>query len=638
MTKKVIKKAEKESLNLKEEQLKKLKSLFPDIVADGKINWDKLKATLGESIDTSFEKFSFTWAGKSEAIKNVLIPSKATLRPDKKESIKFDESENIFIEGDNLEVLKLLQNSYFEKIKMIYIDPPYNTGNDFVYKDDFRNSIKNYHEQTGQTDSDGNRLQTNAESNGRFHSNWLNMIYPRLKLSWNLLTDDGIIFVSIDDNEAHHLRIAMNEIFGEENFIATFPWRKRTAKSDVPFGVSQDFEWILAYTKGNFWAGQAIERKYYKSNDFKEKWRLADLTKQCTKAERPNSFFTLINPKNGKKYPANPNRVWGITTDTVETYLKKGKIVFPGDYNFLNITIPAFRVFENEDKEKNVKKFGSEEALASISTLLPQEIGRSEDGTQEILDLFNQKVFPFPKPIALIKHLLKITPDKDCIVLDFFAGSGTTAHAILSQNQEDNGNRKFILVQIPEQTEKNSDAYKAGYKSIADITKERIRRTIKITNEKRNEELDFNGTNGKILGFKVFILNESTYPENQFEFDPDKDEAENKKAFKAYLEKASQQDFTNKVNELDLIYENIIKEGLSLNSKIEELKIAKSKVFAASDDKSTLLICLDHKIDKSTVTELKKPEYKGKIFIAFDNALDDSSKANLGLHLSLKTI
>ncbi|HOW36434.1 MAG TPA: site-specific DNA-methyltransferase [Candidatus Omnitrophota bacterium] len=621
-------KAVRESTDIKAELLGKLKAILPEAISEGKVNIDKMRLALGEHIDTASEKFNFSWAGRSGAIQNVLIPSKATLRPATKESIRFDESENIFIEGDNLEAIKLLQKSYFEKVKIIYIDPPYNTGNDLVYHDDFHNSLNNYLEQSGQVDSEGNRLQTNTQASGRFHSDWLNMMYPRLKLAWNLLSHDGVIFVSIDDNEVHHLRMILDEIFGPEYFCGMFPWRKRTAKSDVPFGISQDFEWVLTYTKGSFLAGQAIERKYYKSDDFKEGWRLADLTKQCTRAERPNSFFPLVNPKNKKRYPANPNRVWGITTETFKTYYDKGKIVFPGDYEFLNITIPAFRVFESEDKEKNLKKFNSEEALAPISTLLPSDIGRTEDGTAEIVEIFGAKVFPFPKPTSLIKHLIKIVPEKDCLIMDFFAGSGTTAHAILAQNQEDKGNRRFILVQMPEPFTPQSEAYSAGYKNLADLSKERIRRVIKGYGD--SKPIDD--------GFKVFKLDKSNYVENLFEYDPAKSEKDNQKAFEDYLSKAKDLFSYSKLNERDAIYENIIKEGLNLNAKITEQGIGKNKIIQANDTEREIFMCLEKSITKDAIEALSGKEYRGKTFICLDNALDDSDKANLALNLALKTI
>ncbi|MDD3065825.1 MAG: site-specific DNA-methyltransferase, partial [Endomicrobiaceae bacterium] len=459
------------------------------------------------------------------------------------------------------------------------------------------------------------------------------MMYPRLKLAWNLLRDDGVIFISIDDNEVHHLRMLMDEIFGEENFVATFPWRKRSAKSDVPFGVSQDFEWIICYTKESFIAGIAQERKYYKTNDFpNDRWRLSDLTTQKIEADRPNSAFDLVDPKTRKIYPYNPKRLWGITKETFQDYYDKGKIVFPDDYGFLNISIPAYRVFESEDKVKALKKYGVEESIKAASTLFPKNIGMNQDANKEVAELFGgMSPFSFPKPMSLIRHLIKIVNnfDEDMVVLDFFSGSATTAQAVMMENAEDKGNRKWICVQLPEVVDIKSEAYKAGYKTIADIAKERIRRVIKGYGDNPRPIND---------GFKVFKLDKSNYWENGFDFDPERSEEENKKAFLAYLNRAKQAKLFEKTQEIDVVYENIIKEGLSLNAKIEEQKIAGVKIYKVVDEEKQLLICLENKVSPEAVNEFRKVEYKGKIFICLDNALDDTAKANLGLNVELKTI
>ena len=543
--------------------------------------------------------------------------------------MKFDTSENLFIEGDNLEVLKLLQKAYFEKVKMIYIDPPYNTGGEFVYHDNFTAPLKNYLQQTGQVDAEGNKLQTNRETSGRYHSDWLSMMYPRLS-SPDLLRDDGVIFISIDDNEAHRLMMLSDEIFGEESFVAVFPWKKRTAKSDVPFGVSQEYEWVICYAKLNFVGGLSFERKYYKTPDYPNyRWRLSDLTTQKLEADRPNSVFDLIDPKTRKVYPYNPKRLWGITKDTFKEYYDKGKIVFPDDYDFLNITIPAYRVFESEDKEKALKKYGSEEAMKATSTSLPKEVGMSEDGNNDIFEIFGKKIFSYPKPVSLIKHLIKFSTKDEDLILDFFAGSGTTAQAVLTLNKEEEENRKFILVQLPEATGVGSEAYKSGYKTITAIAAERIRRVIKGYGDKPQPIDD---------GFKIFKLTESNYPENQFEFDPEKSEEENKKAFADYSGKAKQAKLLNDTKAIDIVYENIVKEGFSLNSKITEQNIGKNNVYFVTDGELQLLVCLDKKIDDATVNDLTSRDYKGKTFICLDGALDDTAKANLGLHVELKTI
>ena len=440
--------------------------------------------------------YELNWFGKLEAIENTYKPTNKKLIEDKESSKNWNNTENLYIEGDNLDVLKLLQKDYFGKIKMIYIDPPYNTGNDFIYKDNFRNNITNYKEVTNQT------TKANAETSGRYHTGWLNMMYPRLKLARNLLREDGVMFISIDDNEVNNLKKICDEIFGENGYVATIPWRKRVSKTDVPFNLSQDYEWILVYAKSEFMAGREIERKYHVSDDFpNDSWRLNPMTTQRNKSERPNSYFTIVNPKNGAEYKANPNRVWAVTKDTFSKYYNENKIVFPGDYDFLNISQPMLRVFKSEEIKKKGDKFN----LTSVSTVLPSDIGMTSDGTKQILELFGSKAFPFPKPYNLIKYLMEIIYDKEAIILDFFGGSSTTAHATMKLNSEDGGNRRFILVQLPEETDEKSEAYKSGYKNICEIGKERIRRAgKKIVEENKDKE----GIENLDIGFKVFKLEE----------------------------------------------------------------------------------------------------------------------------------
>lgn len=416
------------SMDLENANMEKLKAVFPECFSEGKLDIDKLLSLCGEYIDNDFEKYKFEWKGKSECLRLAQKRSTGTLRPCCEESVNFDDTQNVYIEGDNLEVLKLLQTAYYNKVKMIYIDPPYNTGNDFVYEDDFADPMARYKEITQQT------TKSNPETMGRYHTNWLNMMYPRLRLAANLLKDDGVIFISIDDNEVTNLKKVCDEIFGEENFAAQIPWRKRTAKSDVPFGISQDYEWILCYAKSDcFIAGiEGGTRKYFETDDFPGRpWRIHDLTTQRSALERPNSNFTMVNPKTGAKYPANPNRTWAVTKETFEQYYAEGKIVFPDDYDFLSITKPAFRYWKEDDMKKAGDKFG----FIPMSTNLPDDIGMTKEGTKEITDLFENKVFGFPKPIALIRHLIKAAtssnPNNEDIILDFFSGSATTAHAVM---------------------------------------------------------------------------------------------------------------------------------------------------------------------------------------------------------------
>ena len=548
-----------------------------------KVDMEKLALLLGEAAipadeldyrNKYNEKFSFEWAGKRRAIAEAQKRSMGTLRPCPEESVEWDTTENLYIEGDNLEVLKLLQDSYLGAVKMIYIDPPYNTGKDFVYKDNYRDNLSNYLEQTNTTNA------VNSEASGRYHTNWLNMMYPRLKLARNLLTDDGVIFISIDDNEVSNLKRICDEIFGEDNFVGQFPWRKRTAKSDVPFGVSQDYEWLLCYAKPNYWASlEGKERKYYETDDLPNRpWRIHDLTKQTSAAERPNSFFTMVNPKTGNEYFCNPNRTWAITEDTFTKYYAEDRIVFPNDYDFLNISKPAFRYFKEDDEKKAGEKFG----YVAVSTNLPTEVGMSQDGTKDFGSLFENKLFSFPKPVELIKYILKASTNfsKDSIILDFFSGSATTAHAVMQLNADDEGTRKFICVQLPEPTPEDGEARKAKFNTIPEIAKERVRRAGKKIIEEQKAKNDglFADEVAKLdIGFKVFKLDRSNVKEWDVEFDG---LTETQAAQALSLEFSKAMDILKDGRtELDLLYEVMLKLGLQLSTAVETKLIEDKTVF-----------------------------------------------------------
>lgn len=638
--------------NKADENFKKLAALFPNAVTEtvdenGAVVRAIDKDVLMQEINTTVvegkdERYQFTWPDKKKSVLLANAPIAKTLRPCPAESVGKDgtpggfDSENLYIEGDNLEVLKLLQETYLGKVKMIYIDPPYNTGNDFVYEDDFAQSTEEYLANSGQFDDEGNRLVTNTESNGRFHTDWLNMIYPRLKLAKDLLREDGVIFISIDDNEVCQLRKVCDEIFGESNFAGQFPWRKRTAKSDVPFGVSQDYEWILCYARSNKFVAcvEGGTRKYYETDDFPGRpWRIHDLTKQTSASERPNSYFTIINPKTGKEYPANPNRTWAITKDTIETYFAQNRIVFPGDYEFLNISKPALRYFKEDDMAKAGDKFG----FIPASTNLPDIVGMTQDGTKEIVSLFNGKIFGFPKPVELIKHFLKISTtastDKEDIILDFFSGSATTAHAIIAQNFQDvyDGKlkkRKFIMIQLPELCDEKSEAYKAGYKNICEIGKERIRRagkheyldicatagsSFRWDMEKRQTDKNYPCPENVDIGFRVLKC-DSTNMENVYynpdEYRPDMFEmlADNIKA-----------DRTPE----DLLFQVMLDLGVLLSSKIDETELGGKRVFNVADN--FLIACFDTDVTEETITAIakQKPYY----FVMRDSSLANDSVA-----------
>lgn len=614
--------------NLADENFKKLAALFPNAVTEtvnenGEVVRAIDKDVLMQEINTRVvdgreERYQFTWPDKKKAMLAANAPISATLRPIKADSVGKDgtpggwDSENLYIEGDNLDVLKLLRETYLGKVKMIYIDPPYNTGNDFVYEDDFAEDTDSYMGRSGQYDEQGNQLVQNTDSNGRFHTDWLNMIYPRLRVAKDLLSEDGVIFISIDDNEQDNLLKICNEVFGESNYVATFPWRKRTAKSDVPFGVSQDYEWILCYAKSNLFVARVTgtERQYFVTQDFPNKpWRIHDLTTQRTAFERPNSDFVMINPKNGDEYPANPLRTWAVTKETFDLYYAQGKIVFPGDYDFLKISKPAFRYWKEDDEKRAGASFG----MMPASTKLPDDIGMSLDGTKEITSIFNGKVFSYPKTEKLIRYLIDMSTKgfNDATILDFFSGSATTAHAVMQLNAEDGGHRKFIMVQLPEQTDEKSEAYKAGYKNICEIGKERIRRAAKKIREDAGLTLtqDFDG------GFRCLRLDSSNMQD--IYYTPDATQQD----LLAFTTDNIKPDRTPE----DLLFQVMLELGVLPSSTIAETEIDGKRVFDVAD--GFLLACFDIGVTTKTVTSIAKKQPYYAVFRDASMA-DDSTATN----------
>lgn len=551
------------SMDLTEHNLQQLKALFPGVFTEGKIDFDALKAELGEQVETANERYQFTWAGKEQAKRIATTPSLATLRPVPEESVAFDSTENLYIEGDNLEVLKLLQKSYFNQVKMIYIDPPYNTGKDFVYKDDFKDNLTNYQRLTGQRDEGGNPLFTNSDSAGRYHSNWLNMMYPRLKLARNLLRDDGVIFISIDDNEVHNLRKICDEIFGEGNFVAALLWRRRASSALADNNVSTDHEYVLCYQKGGLRGFVGIQKDFENySNpdcDFRGDWVAGDLTVGMTASMRPNQAYDLVDPETGISYPCNPNRVWAYIPESMDKLIHEGRVIFPDDPS----RRPMLKRFKNDLKS----------LFNPFSSIMSQHVSLNTEATRMMHDLFGGAVFEYSKPISLLCTLLPQASTKNEIVLDFFSGSSTTAHAVMQLNAEDGGNRKFIMVQIPEPTPENSEARKAGYATIAEIGKERIRRAAKKIQEENPEaKADF--------GFKVLKLDTS----NIKKWQPDFDNLE--------------EDLLGAVDNIlpdrsshDLLYEVLIKYGLPLTLPVEQIEVAGHTLYNVAS--GSLIACFD---------------------------------------------
>jgi len=498
------------SLVIVDHRRNQLQALFPDVFTEGKLDWERLRAALGGDIETANERYHLTWAGKSGAIRALQSPTTATLAPCREESVNFDGTDNLFIEGENLEVLKVLQKAYFGKIKMIYIDPPYNTGNDhFIYPDRFAESKKDYLKRVGDMDEEGQMMveglfRKNSLENGHYHSNWLSMIYPRLFLARNLLREDGVIFVSIDDNEAHNLRLVMNEIFGEENFVANLIWKSRQNKDNRNVtGASIDHEYVLCYSKANEYKalkGSPRKTEQYSNpdNDPRGPWASGNMVGILSEDLRPNCHYDLINPDDGINY-GKPKMGWRYDKNTMAKLIKEKRILWPPTKNGR----PRKKTFLNELSDK----------FAGYSSVMGTNV-YTRNGTQEIEALFGQRVFDFPKPSLILRELIKQAAGEDGVVLDFFAGSCPTAHAVLDLNAEDGGNRKFICVQMTEACDEKSEAHKAGYATIADIGKERIRRVIdKISKEhgkQPNLAQSAPSPQGD-YGFKVFKLCKSNF-------------------------------------------------------------------------------------------------------------------------------
>ncbi len=599
-----------------QENIDQLKKLFPEIVSEGKIDFKTLQQILGEEIEDEEEFYRFTWAGKSQARKEAHKPSTGTLRPCKEESLDWDTTQNLYIEGDNLEVLKLLQKSYSGKIKMIYIDPPYNTGKDFVYKDNYKDNLKNYQEVTGQIDSEGNRLSTNSDSDGRFHSNWLNMMYPRLRLSRNLLKDDGVIFVSIGDDEYDNLKKVMDEIFGEINFISNFIWNCSTGGGIRPKHVNKTHEYLLMYSRDknsllqlNAPLSKSATEQYRLSDDFGGLYREKDFVFKNSSTNINQKYFIecpdgeLVTPKDGY--------IYRFIKPTFDEALSENKVVFKKSTNG--------PLLNNKGEQSGwniyIKKYLGDGKGSPLSILPKDIVGLYNNGTSLVQNLFdNNRVFENVKSLELIIYLLEMILGEDDVVLDFFSGSSTSAHAVLEFNRRNNKISKFFQVQLPHPTESNTIAYKLGYKNISEIGKERIRRVvekIKETNPDKSVNMD--------LGFKVLKLDSSNI--KSWDGNPDNLES-------SLFDSVS--NIKSDRSEEDVLYEILLKYGLDLTLPIEERDIQGKKVFNVG--MGSLFICLSDDITSKVaegIGEWKEecdPEVCRVIFK--DNGFTDVEKTN----------
>lgn len=605
-------------MDLVKVNIESLKQLFPEVVTEGKIDFEKLKLILGEEIEKRNERYEFTWHGKAQAMKLAQTPSTGTLRPDKASSKNWDTTENLYIEGDNLEVLKLLQKSYFGKIKMIYIDPPYNTGKDFVYKDDFRDNIKNYKEMTQQT------KKSNTETSGRFHTDWLNMMYPRLKLARNLLREDGVIFVSINDSEQANLKKMMDEIFGEDQFFAQIIVQSNK-RGQTYKDIANTHEYLLVYSKSD----KSSLFEILKDDDslpYEDKmgkfdlWELRNRNPKFGKHNRPNLYFPIyVSPslKDENGY----SRVSLKRTEEycIEVYPKNSqgkescwrwsanKIIEDGH---LDSECPTIVAKQKQNGDWNIYE-KSRKITTKPKSLWSETEVINEQGTIELGALGLGAYFDHPKPVNLVKKILTISSEKDDITLDFFSGSATTAHAVMQLNAEDGGNRKFIMVQLPEKTDEKSEAYKAGYKNICEIGKERIRRAgEKIVQETGKTDLD--------IGFKVFKLDSS----NVKLWDPD---FANLEQTLFDLQDNIKEDRTKE----DLLHEILLKIGLPLTTPIEEIDYKGKTIYNVGF--GSVLLCLEDEIDLDIVNEMMKHQSEHmtpKVIFKESGFINDSVKTN----------
>jgi adenine-specific DNA-methyltransferase len=629
------------------ERLAQLKHLFPDLFTnEGKLNIDELKKVVDPASVSETERYEFRWFGKSAAKRNAYTPSNATLMYDDVRSVNPNESENLIIEGENLEVLKLLSDSYREQIKCIYIDPPYNTGKDFVYSDNYTEDKKPYWEQTGVTEN-GVKIDTNIDSDGRYHSNWLNMMYSRLLLSRTMLKPEGVIFISLDENEIHHLRKLCDEVFGEQNFISCITVVSNPRGRDYG-GVAKMHEYIMVYIKSEDSEINDLNEpdKVFPFTDSISGFELRELRNRniaFNSENRPNLYYPFyINPNNQDE-----NGLYEIGLEQkegwIELYPKESqgfKTVWrwgkPKALENININI-AGKEMEDEGFQI-VEKYRKKTKMAR-SVWWDKE-DNTEKGTLLVKSLFDgKKVMDFPKPVEMIQKIIEMgtSPDSNDIILDFFGGSGTTAQAVMQQNQIDNGNRKFILVQLPEIPEEKSAAYKAGYRKISDITIERNKRAIaKIIEEKKKQQPDL-FTNGHKddaingLGFKVFKLVKSNFPRVEWAPDVEKTEEENIASLKKYIADKEAQ-LVTAFNRNELLTEILLKNGFQLNYTAEKQEqFKKNEILLAKDGIKETLICLDVTIEADTIEYFKK--HTTKKFICLERALDTTKKYNLKHYL-----
>ncbi len=595
------------SADLVQENIQKLLTMFPEVLTEGKIDFDKLRLVLGDAVEQNNEKYEFNWYGKKEAMQLAQQPTVATLKPNMEKSLNWDETDNLYIEGDNLEVLKVLQKSYSNKVKLIYVDPPYNTGKDFVYKDNFEDSLDNYLEQTGQVDSEGNNFSVNPETNGRYHTDWLNMMYPRLKLARNLLTEDGVIFISIDDAEQANLKKIADEIFGEKNFLAQVIWERAYAPINLKKNFSPSHDYMLVYGRdANVIETNGIARtdssdSLYKNpdNDPRGVWQSDNMS--VGPAIQAN-IYPVTTPS-GREVEPPSGRSWSLSQKAFRERLADNRIWFGSDGN----GVPRIKRFKSE-----LRKTG----ITPMTIWKYEDVGHSQSASQYLKRLFDDKAyFSYPKPVKLIQRIVELYSNPDSIVLDFFSGSATTAEAVMRMNVEDGGNRRFIMVQLPEQLSEKDVAFKDGYKTIPEIAEERICRAgdkIVEENPLLADKLD--------IGFKVFELSKSNI--KKWNAEP-KDLNEQFELLANNFEEGSKS--------IDVIYEIMLKQGLDLTYPISEIKVGNVVVYDIAF--GAMFVVLGDKITSEVAGHIMKQiadeEAENSVVVLQDEKfINDSEKLN----------
>lgn len=641
LTENNIKTLDGKSKDIVTDNIEKLRGIFPEVFCEDKVDFEKLQEVLGNYIEDKEERYRFEWNGKSQAIRIAQTQSSGTLRPCKEESKNWDTTQNLYIEGDNLEVLKLLQKSYQNKIKMIYIDPPYNTGNDFVYKDNYRDNISNYLEITGQVDKEGRKVGTNSEKNGRYHTEWLNMIYPRLRLAKNILSDDGVIFISIDDNEIYNLKKICDEIFGEQNFVANLVWEKKKKGSFLAKSITNIKEYILVYSKEK----QKFNGLIGEINSSQETYPCVNASNKREIIKIPKGIVSKYKELN---YKLKKGSIISATTMNLvlhsDLIIKDGilaeELIIEGNWRYTQELMHQYAVngelyltqdlylrrIVNEPRYKTLKdllpRVGKKEVefngKINIQDLFETGWGSNEDADEELRKLMEiQGLIDYPKPVQLIAKLIASYRENNITILDFFSGAATTANAVMKLNSEDGGERKFILIQLPEILESKSIAYKNNYKNICEIGKERIRRAgEKIVSENKNKK----GIEDLDIGFKVLKLDSS----NIKRWNPDYDNLE--QSFDDMLD-----NFVPNRSEEDVVYEIMLKYGIDLTYPVEEKIINGKKVYSVGF--GALIICLDNNITLDVIegiVEVKKELSPEVCRIVFkDNGFaNDSVKTN----------